>query len=474
MTAERKNRFHLIAAFSVIIFFFLLLGNNRKSEGKSLDLTDLKLPGVKSFTLNNGINLFYIKDDLPRLTIYAAAGFGRLYETEENAGISEMIETTLSLAGSKNYPSEKLHEKIDSIGGKLSIEASWENTIISITVLKRYKVTAFKILSDLLLNPNFDEKYAEIARSIVIERIRRKKDKPESLAFQKLREIIFDGRGYGSVPTEKGIRSYSVKLMARIWGKYFTGANLLVGISSPDSFSSVKKESKKYLSEIKKGKKEVYHLDRKKIDEIIKKKSSKIYFLPKNIPQSTIVIGTIAPDIHYKGIYDLTLMNYILGGGSFNSMFMKEIRVKKGLAYSVHSIIRFRRNTGIFLGYAQTRNDTAGIVLSLMQDNIKKMHQEMIPEEVLSWARSSIYNSYIFRFDSYLDILSNYLSISYNDLPYDYYLRYPALIKRVSRNEIKDESIKLFQKGVIRVVVGSSKIKDSLSRLGEVVILNDK
>ena len=66
-------------------------------------------------------------------------------------------------------------------------------------------------------------------------------------------------------------------------------------------------------------------------------------------------------------------MNDILGGSDFNSRLMQEIRVKRGLAYAVQSVIRARKNTGVFLAYAQTRFESADTALSLMLDNIKQM-----------------------------------------------------------------------------------------------------
>lgn len=102
-------------------------------------------------------------------------------------------------------------------------------------------------------------------------------------------------------------------------------------------------------------------------------------------------------------------MNYILGGGSFNSRLLKEIREKRGLSYAVQSVIRFRKNTGAFFAYAQTKTETADLALSLMLENSNAMATAEVENGELSWAKDAIQNSFIFEFNTLADILNKYI-----------------------------------------------------------------
>ncbi|MCP4130712.1 MAG: insulinase family protein [bacterium] len=438
------------------------------------DFNKIKLPPVEAFRLKNGGKVFYIQEELPKISIIASIGFGTLYEKKENAGISDLLAKTLSLGGSKKYPGQKLHETIDFIGGKISISSSYEGTYISIIVLKKYIHEAFDIMADILENPNFEEKYISKARSLINDRIKRKQDDPASVAIDKTKEKIFNGIGYGAIPTEAGINSYTKEMLIEAWKKHFTAQNMLIGISSSVNFREIKKRAEQKLSGLPRGKQINYIIDPEETREAIKKNRGKIFFIPKNIPQSTIVVGTAAPSISYKGAYSLTLMNYILGGGSFTSRLMKEIRVKRGLAYSVQSISRFRRNTGLFLAFAQTKNDKADTVLTLLLDNISKMGEKEVAAEELEWAKQYINNSYIFRFDTPLNILSNYIDIEYNNLPKDYYTTYLDFINKTGTGDIRKESASLLENGLIKVVVGGPEVKKLLGKFGEVVELKEE
>ena len=50
------------------------------------------------------------------------------------------------------------------------------------------------------------------------------------------------------------------------------------------------------------------------------------------------------------------ILNYLVFTEILKELPVKDIRVKKGLAYAVQSILRIRKNTGVFLFYAQIQS----------------------------------------------------------------------------------------------------------------------
>lgn len=472
MTAGKNSSRGALKAsvLSCILILPLIFAGNAGTAGDNL-LDRLALPRVESFALGNGMKVFYIQDELPKLNIIVTAGFGKLYEMKGNAGISELAARTVSISGSMKYPGSRLNEEIESLGGEFSVSASWESIDISIKVLSRHSRKAFDIIADVLKNPNFDEKYVNIAKGLMIEEIKRKKDSPDTLAFEKVREIIFDGDGYGSVPTEEGIRSMKGEALKDLWKKCFSGSNVLAGVSSQEDYRTVRNAVEMNLGSLDRGERLSYHVDQKRLTANVREKSSRIYLVPKNIPQSTIVVGTLAPDISYGGKYSLKVMNYILGGGSFNSRLVTEIRVKKGLAYAVQSVLRFKHRTGVFIGFAQTKTSSTEEVLAIMLENIDLITKKAVDGEELQWAKKSIYNSYIFLFDTLRNLISNYINASYYGLPDDYYRNYPGFIDSVTREEVLAESARIFQTGLIKVVVGSRDLAERLKKFGEVVVV---
>jgi zinc protease len=433
--------------------------------------TVLKLPPVKTAEMDNGARLFYIQDELPQVTIVVSAGFGKMYENGGNAGISDLMAQAVTLGGSKRYPGNALHEKVDAMGGRLSIDAAWEHMVISLKVLDRFRDEALDIVADLVANPNIEEKYLDTAKALVADSIRRKYDDPAEIAFDRARSIIFGGEGYGASPTEAGVRSCSIEMVKETWAKHFAGRNMMIGMYAQLPFVEAERLCRARFSAVPAGVPVVYPADRKNALAVVASSKNKIFFYPKDIPQSTVVVGTVAPDISHPGTYPLEVMNYILGGGSFSSRLMSEIRVKRGLAYAVQSIMRFRYRSGVFLAYAQTENRSAGQVLSLLAGNIARMTQEAVPGGEIAWAQKAISNSFVFQFDTPLNIMTNYMAIEYNRLPADYYTSYLSHINAVTGADIMRESRDLFSPGLVTVVVGNESVIPELKKLGEVVMI---
>jgi zinc protease len=431
----------------------------------------VRMPGVKTFVLDNGVSIFYIRDELPQITIIASIGFGRLYEDRHTAGLSELLAKMISLGGSKKYPSASLHELIDSIGGRLAIEASWEHTVISIKVLDRFKKEAFAIMEDLILNPNLEPRYFDMARTLISDSLRRRYEDPAEIAFGKAREIIFGGDGYGSFPTPDTIGSITLEQAREAWRRYYRGRNIMIGIYASLTSAEAAKLCASSFSGIPDGGARDYTQDDRKITRTIRDANGTIFFYPREIPQSTVVMGTVAPAIRYAGKYSLEIMNYVLGGGSFSSRLVADIRVKRGLAYAVQSVIRFRNGTGVFLAYAQTENRNAAEVLAIMRNNIEKLGHERINREELIWAKKAIRNSFVFQFDTPLNIISNYMEIAYNNLPGDYYARYLGHVHAVTDGDIMNEAERMMRNGFITVVVGGRSVLTDLRKHGSVVVI---
>lgn len=461
-------------SISLALFSLIILSSWNYSgaeELKSIESDFLSaLPEVKKTVLKNDVNILYLKDELPVTVIYASISFGKMYENSGNAGIAEVLAKTLTIAGTASYPGNTLNQKLEAIGGEIHISAGWETIGIEIKVLSKYNELAFNILGDILKNPLLDGASVKSAKQLVLEKIRRDMDEPDEAGVLKLREIIFGGAGYGAVPTGKSISSIDSGSLTSLWDRFASGANITIAVSSSVDESGIISSAEKEFSGIVKGNKEYYSINKEKILSDIKTASGIIYLVPRELEQATIYTGTFAPEIKYDGNYALYLMNYILGGGSFSSRLMNEIRVKRGLAYSVYSLVRNRRNAGVFISFVQTRNESAGEVLSLINENIKKMSVDPVSSEELDWAKESVKNSYVFRFNDIDDLLGNFLEIDYNDLNPDYYREYPANISKVTAGEITAESRKMFGQGLVTVVVGSRSLEKSLSLYGKVLI----
>ena len=75
-------------------------------------------------------------------------------------------------------------------------------------------------------------------------------------------------------------------------------------------------------------------------------------------PQSTVIFGQRGVSRKNKDYFSIRVLNYVLGGGGFQSRLYKEVREKSGLVYSIYSYLVPYQNDGVIVGGFQTRNET--------------------------------------------------------------------------------------------------------------------
>ncbi|MEJ5361550.1 MAG: pitrilysin family protein [Spirochaetota bacterium] len=436
---------YYITTIIILLFPFLVAGD-----------TLITLPAIETIK-SNGVPVFYVQDTLPQCTVYVSIGVGSLYENATNAGISQMAALVLSLGGSKNYPN--INEYIDATGGRYSVSASFETVTITMRVHQEEALKAFAILADLMANPLFDEKLVATARFMCKQQIQQKQDDPMTIAMEKARQYVFGDSSYGAVMTSKSVDAVNVSMLQQFWKQYVVKENVRIGIVTSLKKDIILNQITQLTYAIPGGIAVDYSVD---MEKAIKNVSSKeLYFIEKDIPQSTIVIATVAPSIKNNKRYALEAGNYILGGGSFNSWLMDEIRVKRGYAYSTGSIVRMRKNTGLFLAYAQTSTATTLATIEIMENVLANFVKNGPTQQQLQWAKESLLKSYIFEFNSLRDIVQYYMWLDYNRLPKSYIQEYPDGITSVKNNDIT-MSFESIVSGYVIVVVGNNDVKQQL------------
>jgi zinc protease len=142
------------------------------------------------------------------------------------------------------------------------------------------------------------------------------------------------------------------------------------------------------------------------------------------------------------------------------------------MAYSVQSVIRPRKKTGVFLAFAQTKTENTREVISILNENIERISKEPVSKEELEWAKESLTNSFVFKFDNTMELIGNILELEYTGLPKNYYEKYTDNLKKITTDNILKESGMIFADGLVKVVVGNPSLKDDLKKFGEVVDLN--
>jgi zinc protease len=173
------------------------------------------------------------------------------------------------------------------------------------------------------------------------------------------------------------------------------------------------------------------------------------------VPQSVVMFGEVGikrsdPDYHAA-----SLVNYVLGGGGFNSRLTHEVREKRGLAYSVYSYLSPVDRGGLLMGGTANENSRVGKALEIIRAEWQRMGDEGPSEQELIDAKTYINGSFALGLDSTGRIAALLASMQYDNLGIDYLDRRAGLINGVTLADAKRVARRLLHADrLLTVVVG--------------------
>ena len=135
--------------------------------------------------------------------------------------------------------------------------------------------------------------------------------------------------------------------------------------------------------------------------------------------------------------YALLTGNYILGGGGFVSRLMKEVREKRGYAYSVYSHFQPLQQPGPFQIGLQTKREQASDALKVVEEVLAEFLARGPSEDELKAARRNLADGFPLRIDSNRKLLDHIAVIGFYGLPLNYLDDFPRRIEAVTIAEIR-------------------------------------
>jgi zinc protease len=179
--------------------------------------------------------------------------------------------------------------------------------------------------------------------------------------------------------------------------------------------------------------------------------------IPHHATQSHIFVGLPAMRRGDPDFYPLLVGNYILGGGGFVSRLTKEVREKRGFAYSVYSHFQPYRRLGPFEIGLQTKREQAEEALKVVDTTLAAFLEKGPTEDELKRAKENLINGFALRIDSNKKILDHVAMIGFYGLPLDYLDRYPKEVAKVTSAQIRDAfSRRIRPENLVTVIVAGS------------------
>jgi zinc protease len=410
---------------------------------------------IKRDILKNGITLLTLeRRNLPLISIDIRVRAGSIYDPSELYGLANLT-TSLLTEGTKRRSAKNISDEIEFVGGILDKSCSEDYSQVSLTILRKDIDIGFDILSDILINPIFDEKELNRKKGEIVAKIIKEREDPAIVAEKSFNKAIFLKHPYHNPVEgyEDSVKKIKREDIIRFYNMFYHPNNIIVSIVGDISHQEALSLMEKYFGNWRK--KEINFPELKKPS---KSKGLKIDKIDKGLKQANVILGHIGIERSNPDYYSIYLMNYILGGGGFASRLMSRVRDKMGLAYSIYSYFDAKAYPGAFKVVFQTKNESVNRAINAILENIEDMREGLISKEELEDAKRYLIGSFPIRLDTNSKV-ANYLTyIEFYNLGIDYFNEFPKKIEKVNREDILRVAKKyLDPDNITIVIVGDQK-----------------
>lgn len=333
--------------------------------------------------LPNGMTILTVpSQDAESVVVDFFIKTGSRSELPEENGISHFLEHFL-FKGTKKYPSAlEISQLIDGLGGEMNANTGKEHTQFFIKAHHRHLSTIFEVLTDMLINPIFDEQELEKEKGVVVEEINMYKDAPMYEIGNLLEKAMWPDEALGrSIAGEKEtVVKFTPESFRSYMQRFYSPANIILGVSGKFNPKTLDSLVKKHWLPVKKTKFGAWH---KSTD---KQNSPRISLTEKATEQSHLALGFKGLNHKDKKNAVARVLSAILGGGMSSRLF-SEVREKRGLAYYVRASSNNYHDTGAFEITAGVKVGSEKESIEIILDELRKVKDIKISEAELSKAK---------------------------------------------------------------------------------------
>jgi predicted Zn-dependent peptidase len=305
---------------------------------------------------------------------------GSRNETPAQAGVSHFLEHLL-FKGTARFSAIEISERFDGLGASVNAATGKETTHLHARFLDEHTEEVFDLLAEMLLAPTYPEIDSE--RQVVLEEIAMYEDEPQDRVHDVLAEAVFGSHPLGRRVLGEAdvIASIPIPDIESYHHARYTGSEVVVGAAGHLDHARIVELAQRLVNPAAGGEGVA--------PETGLEATSRLCFHEKETEQYHICFGAPGLRRDDERRYPLAVLDSIFGGSTSSRLF-REVREKRGLAYSVGSYNEQFTDQGLVATYVGTREDNVEEACSIIGAELARLRSEPVSEEELTRAKESV------------------------------------------------------------------------------------
>ena len=433
---------------AVVLFFITQLFITQLSQAA---------PKIENWVTDSGMRVYFVNvPEIPMLDLRLTFAAGSAYDGDK-AGIAGMTNSMLS-KGAAGLNADQIAEAFESVGANFSASTGRDMASMGLRTLTldEEKDTAIQTWLKVIEKPEFPSDDFDRLKNQALIGLQAEKQDPGAIADKAFYKNLYGDHPYGQPEngTEESINALTSDDLKAFFKQYFVNKNAQLAIVG----SIDKKEAEQIALQVSNALLAGERGAGNKapgIPEVKPLEQAKVVHIPFPSTQAHIMMGQPGNKRGDKDYFSLYLGNHGLGGSGFTSRLMKEVRVKRGLSYSVYSYFLPMKENGPFLLGLQTKLSQTDEAIKVATDVLESFQKDGPSEEDLDASKLNITGGFPLRTASNSDILGYIEMIGFYGLPLDYLDTFTKTVNDISRDEVIDSfKRRLNTDKLLTVIVG--------------------
>jgi len=417
---------------------------------------------IDKITSPGGITAWLVREPaVPVIAMDFAFRGGASQVPADKSGLANLAARLLD-EGAGDLDARAYQDRMERIALEIRFRAGQDYFRGSMRTLSANKDEAIKLMRLALTAPRFDDEAVERIRADIVSSLKRDSTNPNVIARRSWYETAFPGHPYGrdSSGTIETLNTITAKDLKDYTRRVFARDNLTVAIVGDISTEAAGKMLDQIFGALP------AKADIRPIAGVAPQGLGRTVMINLDVPQTVVTFGGPGIPRSDPDFIAAYIVNHILSGGSFTSRLYREVREKRGLAYSVAGTLMWYRNAALFVGGTATRADRSKETIEIIEREIHRLAKEGPTDEELAKAKSYLKGSFALGLDTSSKIARQLLQMQLDNLGIDYIDKRGALIDAVTIEDARRVAKRLLDSGLLVTVVGrpqTSVVKPALA-----------
>ncbi len=396
------------------------------------------LDGFERRVWENGLVLLSCRNDrLPVVSVNAFVLAGTDQNPLRKPGLAALASRMLE-EGTAKYRADDISRLVEDAGGNLSTFCQHELTGISLHLRDRDLPEGLDLLAQMLSRPTFPRERLGLEREKALTQLEALEDDPQLVVSNLLNREIYEGGPlqFPTLGTPASVRRLQIEDIRGFHRLRYSPSNTILVVVGNAGSDQVADLVDSCLGSWRNGeyRRSQLPLPRRQRAPRVRQR------VLEGREQVHICLGHLGVARDHPDFYALQVMDAVLGSGpGFTSRIPRELRDRRGLAYTTYSDLTGSagRHPGRFLAYICTSPSNRQAAVSGLRGEIESFIEGGPTEEELALAQEYLTGSFVFDFQSNLHVARFLLTTELFDLDGDFVRLYPEWIRAVDTEEVR-------------------------------------